>query len=46
MGFGIHPNLGIAQDLSEAIDHIFRRRMDEVEDTVNDADTFDATRDD
>ena len=39
MGFGIHPNSGIAQDLSEAIDHIFRRRMDAVEDPINRADT-------
>lgn len=28
MGFGIHPNSGIAQELSEAIDYIFRKRMD------------------
>ena len=38
MGFGIHPNSGIAQELSEAIDHIFRRRMDEAEDAINEAD--------
>ena len=25
MGFGIHPNAGIAQELSEAVDYIFRR---------------------
>ena len=28
MGFGIHPNSGIAQELSEAVDYIFRKRMD------------------
>jgi hypothetical protein len=28
MGFGIHPNSGIAQELSEAVDYIFRRKMD------------------
>ena len=28
MGFGIHPNAGIAQDWSEANDYIFRKRMD------------------
>ena len=28
MGFGIHPNSAIAQELSEAIDYIFRKRMD------------------
>ena len=38
MGFGIHPNSNIAQDLSEAIDHIFRTRMDAVEDPINEAD--------
>ena len=30
MNFGIHPNSGIARELSEAIDYIFRRRMDAV----------------
>ena len=34
MGFGIHPNSGIAQELSESIDHVFRRRMDAVEDPI------------
>ena len=38
MGFGLHPNSNIAQDLSEAIDHIFRKRMDAVEDPINEAD--------
>ena len=38
MGFGLHPNSNIAQDLSESIDHVFRRRMDAVEDPLNDAD--------
>ena len=38
MGFGIHPNSGIAQELSEAVDHIFRQRMDAVEDPINLAD--------
>lgn len=38
MGFGIHPNSGIAQELSESIDFIFRRRMDAVEDPLNEAD--------
>ena len=38
MGFGIHPNSGIAQDLSDGIDHIFRKRMDAVEDPINEAD--------
>ena len=38
MGFGIHPNSGIAQELSESIDLIFRRRMDAVEDPINEAD--------
>ena len=28
MGFGIHPNAAIAQEMSEAIDHIYRRRLD------------------
>lgn len=39
MGFGIHPNSGIAQELSEAVDHIFRRRMDAHQDPINEADT-------
>ena len=39
MGFGIHPNSGIAQELSEAIDYIFRRRMDARQDPINEADT-------
>lgn len=38
MGFGIHPNSGIAQELSEALDHVFRRRMDAIEDPINEAD--------
>jgi hypothetical protein len=38
MGFGIHPNSGIAQELSEAIDSIFRKKMDAVEDPINEAD--------
>ena len=38
MGFGIHPNAQIAQDLSESLDYIFRTRMDKVEDAINDAD--------
>ena len=38
MGFGIHPNSGIAQELSEAIDYIFRKQMDAVEDPLNEAD--------
>jgi len=38
MGFGIHPNSGIAQELSEAIDHIFRARMDAYQDPINEAD--------
>ena len=38
MGFGIHPNSGIAQELSEAVDHIFRQRMDAIEDPINRAD--------
>ena len=28
MGFGIHPNAAIAQELSESIDYIFRRKLD------------------
>ena len=39
MGFGIHPNSGIAQELSEAIDYIFRRRMDSHWDPINEADS-------
>ena len=38
MGFGLHPNAGIAQELSEAINHIFRRRVDAVEDPLLEAD--------
>ena len=38
MGFGIHPNSGIAQELSESIDYIFRRRMDAHQDPINEAD--------
>ena len=39
MGFGIHPNSGCAQDLSEAIDFIFRKRMDAVADAELEAST-------
>ena len=39
MGFGIHPNSGIAQDLSEAIDFIFRKRMDAAVDAELEAST-------
>ena len=45
MGFGIHPNSNIAQELSEAVDHIFRRRMDAVEDPINLADSQPAMQD-
>ena len=34
MGFGVHPNSGIAQELAEALLHIFRRRVDAVEDDL------------
>ena len=38
MGFGVHPNSGIAQELAEALLHIFRRRVDAVEDDLLRAD--------
>ena len=34
MGFGIHPNSIIAQDFSEALNYLFRREMDRVEDPL------------
>ena len=34
MGFGVHPNSGIAQELAEALLHVFRRRVDAVEDEL------------
>ena len=34
----LHPNSGIVQELSEAIDSIFRKQMDAVEDPLNEAD--------
>ena len=39
MGFGIHPNSGIAQELSESIDSIFRKRMDAFADAALEAST-------
>ena len=39
MGFGVHPNSGLAQELAEALLHIFRRRVDAVEDELLRADT-------
>ena len=38
MGFGVHPNSGIAQELSEAINHILRARLDAIEDPLLEAD--------
>ena len=39
MGFGIHPNSGYAQALSEAVDSIFRKRMDAAADAELEAST-------
>ena len=38
MGFGLHPNSMIAQEFSEALNHIFRRKADAIEDPIAAAD--------
>jgi hypothetical protein len=38
MGFGLHPNSMIAQEFSEALNHIFRRKADAQEDPLTEAD--------
>ncbi|MGA1354685.1 MAG: hypothetical protein ACO32I_07955, partial [Candidatus Limnocylindrus sp.] len=38
MGFGLHPNSVVAQDLSEAINHMLREDIDRIEDPILEAD--------
>lgn len=38
MGFGLHPNSIIAQDFSEALNHMLRQNIDEEEDPILEAD--------
>ena len=39
MGFGLHPNSNVAQQLSEALNDLFRKDVDRVEDALLEADT-------
>ena len=39
MGFGLHPNSNVAQQLSEALNDLFREDVDAIEDPILERDT-------